>query len=333
MKMLTPTQQRARKMPEDALPFIFHESFLDDDAVQKYAGPDEATDGNFAIGYMPEEVTRAVAARMHFAAYQYEHARGLERPRWKVRYFQLRDRIILGNRKLIYRAVQRQMQNATVAEDLVGDRQLVLIKAVALYNPWLGVRFSTYAYSCLMRALHRLGNRRSMDNVLRSVPLDMLPGNETAPGDTGSPQEFHFEELTQYFGADSGLLSEREKKILIRRFELDEPAKGSTLKELGEELGLSKERIRQLQARHRQAAGSALCGGGVRRFLPTRLSIEIKDLHHKIVLDLFFWRLSPAREERPWATFPKVHAGIWPTSSSNTLSMTIHAMLCISTCI
>jgi DNA-directed RNA polymerase sigma subunit (sigma70/sigma32) len=44
------------------------------------------------------------------------------------------------------------------------------------------------------------------------------------------------------------LLSSREKRVLVRRFCLDERAKGGTLEQVGRELGLSKERVRQVQA-------------------------------------------------------------------------------------
>ena len=44
------------------------------------------------------------------------------------------------------------------------------------------------------------------------------------------------------------LLSSREKIVLMRRFSLDDQAKAGTLEQVGRELGLSKERVRQVQA-------------------------------------------------------------------------------------
>ncbi len=56
-------------------------------------------------------------------------------------------------------------------------------------------------------------------------------------------------------------LDEREAKIIISRFGLDYNHEPLTLKEVGEEMGVTKERVRQLEARTldklRQAAEDA----------------------------------------------------------------------------
>jgi DNA-directed RNA polymerase sigma subunit (sigma70/sigma32) len=44
------------------------------------------------------------------------------------------------------------------------------------------------------------------------------------------------------------LLTPREKRVLTSRFCLDERSKAGTLEQVGAELGLSKERVRQVQS-------------------------------------------------------------------------------------
>jgi RNA polymerase primary sigma factor/RNA polymerase sigma factor len=198
---------------------------------------------------------------MHYAAYRMARAAdGAARQAWLERYYEYRDRIVMGNHKLIYRAVRRWMPSATLADDLIGDCQVVLIQAVAAYNPWLGIRFSTYAFTCLMRALSRLSQRHAADRLARSLPLDSLPDGE--PRDQAGEElpSTRLQRIDEFLREGNHLLSSREKMVLMRRFSLDEQAKSGTLEQVGRELGLSKERVRQVQASALGKLRKALAG-------------------------------------------------------------------------
>ena len=62
-------------------------------------------------------------------------------------------------------------------------------------------------------------------------------------------QEIHQEMREQQLGKILHVLDERERQIIVRRFGLDRDREARTLKEVGEELGVTKERIRQLEMR------------------------------------------------------------------------------------
>jgi DNA-directed RNA polymerase sigma subunit (sigma70/sigma32) len=131
---------------------------------------------------------------------------------------------------------------------MIGDCQIVLIQAVAAFNPWLGIRFSTYAYTCLVRALARAAQRLSTDWLARSMPLDVLPDGEprgrTSADGTGPGQV----RIDEYLRDEHPLLSPREKAIISRRFCLGDDPANQTLERVGRSMGLSKERVRQVQA-------------------------------------------------------------------------------------
>ena len=229
---------------------VRHPSFDEADAVRVYAAKAVLADAvDYDAKYMPDDVTRDHAKRMHYAAFRMHTAatRG-EANKWQQVYFALRDRIVLGNRKLIYRAVRRQMAAANRADDMIGDCHIVLIQAVAAYNPWMGIRFSTYAYTCLVRALSRLAQRLSTDWLSRSMSLEAFPDGEprgrTQP-ESHSAGQFRIDEFLR---GEHPLLSPREKMILARRFSMGDDPADQTLEKVGKALGLSKERVRQVQA-------------------------------------------------------------------------------------
>jgi RNA polymerase sigma factor (sigma-70 family) len=243
--IVTPTRCRRQRSAADGPYFIHHPSFEETDAGEVYAAV--RAEGDWDKTHMTDEVTRACARVMHYAAWRISRSRtAAERLRWQRSYLAHRDQIVVGNHKLIYRAVGRWMPPSHWADDMIGDCQIVLIQAVEAYNPWLGIRFSTYAFTCLMRALSRLSQRHAADRLARSLPLESLPDGE--PRDPREAPAARLERVDEFLKDDHRLLSSREKLVLIRRFCLDDQAKGGTLEQVGRELGLSKERVRQVQA-------------------------------------------------------------------------------------
>jgi RNA polymerase sigma factor (sigma-70 family) len=242
----------------DALRFQFHPSFDESDAERRYG--ESTFDENDLLSFMPDDVTRDFSRRMHYAAWRVNVAKTRrEGSRWRNAYLKARNGIVLGNRKLIFRAVQRWTSYGQCPDDLVGECQLVFIKAVATYNPWLGIRFSTYAVTCLIRALSRLVLRQSSDRLSLFQSLESLPDGEPSHEACAEATDPRLERLNFFLQDSASLLTAREKLVISRRFHLhDQDQESDTLEQVGRDLGLSKERVRQVQKSALQKLREAL---------------------------------------------------------------------------
>jgi RNA polymerase sigma factor (sigma-70 family) len=247
---MAPSVTRRVPRSDSAPSYVHHHTFGAAGAAQTYAARGA---GGVAAGasYMPDEVTRDHAERMHYAASRMHAAhRGNDRGKWRRVYLDLRDKIVLGNRKLIYRAVRQRGAVPSLADDMIGDSHIVLIHAVAAFNPWLNIRFSTYAYTCLIRAIARKARRSASDRLAHALSLEALPDGEARgrfdqPPNPASSASLRIEDFLR---DDHPLLSAREKTVLARRFSLTGGEERPTLQVIGKAVGLSKERVRQVQA-------------------------------------------------------------------------------------
>ena len=231
--------------PEDGPAYVLHSSFHDPSARALYVMPEV----HRASGeHLKEPQTIEIAQSMHYAAWRMDRARSSrEKAIWEQRYYRARDEIVLGNRKLIYRAVQKWNPPSRQIEEMTSACHIVLIQTVAAYNPWMGVRFSTYAFTCLLRALSRLSRRQAADRLSSSAPIEIFAEQEAGCVVPEESTEERLGRIYEYLLAHHPLLSDREKEVIIRRFSLDHQEEKGTLEQVGREMGLSKERIRQIQ--------------------------------------------------------------------------------------
>lgn len=228
--------------------YVYHQDFEKRNAATRFDAVHEWSLLNLPRpSYMPNDVTCDLAKRMHYAAHRMHRARTKESfQRWQSDYFSLRDQIVLGNTKLIFRIVRRRMGMNNYADDLIGDCQIVLIQAVSAFNPWLGIRFSTYAYTCLARAVARQSRRLAANWYLRTVPIESFAFDDNRyEAKTFSTSDSI--SLDDYFRKDHPLLTDREKQILSIRYSPSEDDSAQTLERVGQVVGLSKERVRQVQ--------------------------------------------------------------------------------------
>ena len=166
-----------------------------------------------------------------------------ERRRWAWRYRVIREYIVEKNLGLAYSMIRRFKCHQTDHDDLTSDGLYAIARAVERFDPWRGYRFSTYACTAIVRALVNRNKRGC--SYRRRFPFRHDVSFELSER-VDTQTELYVERLRRALEKNLGDLNEIEAGILAQRFPLDHEAR-STLEKIGQEIGLSKERVRQIQ--------------------------------------------------------------------------------------
>jgi RNA polymerase primary sigma factor len=160
----------------------------------------------------------------------------------------VKNQIIRANLRLVVSIAKKHLGPANNFFELVSDGNMSLIRAVEKFDYARGNKFSTYASWAIMR------------NYIRSIPEEKHRRDRFV---TGHEEMFeaaadHRTDEHEYEAAQRrtreavqgllGRLSDRERRVLTSRFGL-EGTVAHTLEQLGQELGVTKERVRQIESR------------------------------------------------------------------------------------
>ena len=133
-------------------------------------------------------------------------------------------------------------------DEYVSEANGVLLNAIDKFDFARGYRFSTYATHAIQRHLFRYISRASKRSSREKLVAASVEAVDRESQEENEPSAADVlvaaEAVLQRF---DDVLDEREQIIIRGRFGLNEAGQISTLRELGAELGLSKERVRQLQ--------------------------------------------------------------------------------------
>jgi RNA polymerase sigma factor (sigma-70 family) len=160
----------------------------------------------------------------------------------------VKNQIIRANLRLVVSIAKRHVGPSNNFFELVSDGNMSLIRAVEKFDFARGNKFSTYASWAIMK------------NFARTIPEEnyrrdrFVTGHEEmfeAAADTRTDE--HEYETAQKRNEEAvkgmlGRLDDRERRIIISRYGIN-GASEQTLEQLGRELGITKERVRQIESR------------------------------------------------------------------------------------
>ena len=167
---------------------------------------------------------------------------------WTQRYAQIRTRLTEGNLGLVYDLMGRSRFDNLEREEMSSEGMMALLRAVDTFDPWRGFRFSTYACNAILRAFSRAAMMDSKRRSKIAGPWDPEFEQSDMPELRKDHQRALFEErLQRILRIDNAMLSDVEKTVLARRFPMEPERDRQTLEDIGKQMRVSKERVRQIQ--------------------------------------------------------------------------------------
>jgi len=162
---------------------------------------------------------------------------------------ELKNRIVRANLRLVVSIAKRRVSPGDSFFDLVSDGNMSLIRAVEKFDYARGNKFSTYASWAIMKNYARtIPDEHKRRDRFRAADMEMLQTATDRRADEYQ-QRLAANDRLQQVSKFLDRLDQREQTIIIRRYGLDHEREPQTLKEVGSALGVTKERVRQIEAK------------------------------------------------------------------------------------
>ena len=161
----------------------------------------------------------------------------------------IKSLLISANMRLVANIAKKRAAQADNLWELMSDGNLSLIRAVEKFDYSRGFKFSTYASWAIIknfvRSIPGEVQRRERFVTGRHDVFDAAPDNRSDEHEALATTE----RATHCVNRLLEYLEPRERAIIRMRAGLDDHSRGMTLEEIGRQFGITKERVRQLNAR------------------------------------------------------------------------------------
>jgi len=178
---------------------------------------------------------------------RFSSARAREMITWHRKAAEVRQQLINANLALVPVMAKRFRVGGLDFDELISEGELALLRSVERFDVSRGYKFSTYACKAILSALSRAATKTS--RYQQRFTYHLVPDLEPAGWDTSIRSTEAAEAIDELLVHNRADLSQLDRRILLERYGIFPAQQRRTLSQIGKEVGLSKERIRQIEKR------------------------------------------------------------------------------------
>lgn len=197
--------------------------------------------------------------------------------KWHAIAGRYREQLAETNLALVLAMAKRVRLSEVDFADLIGEGNMALMRSVDKFDCNRGFKFSTYACRAILKAFSRHGIKVTTHNRRFGAEYDpALERSNHLENVRATHERECADEVKHIVTANKAELSEIEIKVISHRFGIDastalaalgasdlssvssEPAQALTLEQVGQVIGVTKERVRQIQNKALEKIRTAL---------------------------------------------------------------------------
>jgi RNA polymerase primary sigma factor len=168
---------------------------------------------------------------------------------WHRRMMDCKETLARANMALVVAMAKRtRIPNVEFAE-LVSEGNMAMLRSIEKFDVSRGFKFSTYACRSILKSFNRLATKTA--RYRRLFPTEFDPELEKSDGDVHRHEverRDSAEEVREVLMGSRAGLTTLERKVLVERFAIGAAGhQPMTLAEVGRTVGLTNERVRQIQ--------------------------------------------------------------------------------------
>ncbi len=184
---------------------------------------------------------------------------------WENEVLLTRAEIVRNNMPLVLAMAKRTKITGVDHSELISEGNLALLRSVDKFDCARGYKFSTYACRAILKSFSRVAVRTT--RYRGYFPTEFDPTLEKSDMVDIKRDRVELDCVDQLKGILNGNtthLSSVEQQVIRARFALDEepipgePTRAKTLEQVGELIGVTKERVRQIQNKALEKLRAAL---------------------------------------------------------------------------